>query len=302
MRSLAAAIVAIAQIGSASAERPDGDGEIAGAYGFSARMRIGTATAPFYAPGLEEARSEFTQARSFILAAHLAVGRWTVGGRLPAAPSTVRQPAGSYADEKSVGNPELFVEGQPRRFDLDGRVLSVSLRLAAGLPLADHGEPETLVKSRALAISDAIDGWLERELYVPGVVPITGSARLALDGDRWRLSGRVKLGAMIRVSRASLPDEARLRPLALVPSVVARAAWWPTPRIGAVAGGWLVISAPAPVELPAGRDQIVQPGLEARVIVRASRGAAVFVEGARPLGGPLAGTATLGIGASLAYP
>lgn len=297
-RHLAVIAVLAAAPAVAAGEAPEDENDTGGTYGFSVRMRVGQATAPFFAPGLAEARSELSQARSFIIGAHAVLGRFRVGGRLPAAPSTVRQPAGSYADEKSVGNPELFAEAVGHRGSLGSARLTLTARMAVGLPLADHGEPDTLVKSRALAISDAIDGWLNRELYVPGVVPVTASVRVALATEHLRASARLKIPALIRIGSASLPDSARLRPLGLTPSLLLRGGLWPWPRVGVAAGVWAVLSAPAPVELPEGRDQLVQLGVEARLITRISRGFTLFVEAAKPLGGPLDGTASLGIGAS----
>jgi hypothetical protein len=269
-----------------------------GRYGVSARMRVGTATAPFYVDGLPEARAEFTQARTFVLAAFVDLGRYSVGGRLPAAPSTVRQPAGSYADEKSVGNPELFAEAEPWR---RGR-LTVAMRLGVGIPVADHGAPDTLVKSRALAISDAIDGWLDRELYVPGVLPITGSLWVRAATPRWRIAARLKAPALLRLNDASLPPGAGTRPIGLTPSLLVRAGVSVIDAVELGVGGWAALSLPAPVALPDGRDAVLQPGLEARLTARVNCALTLFAEGAVAIGGPLDDTATLGIGAGWVYP
>lgn len=295
----AVALIAAATPGEARADETE---ILDGRYGFSARMRVGAAAAPFYVDGLPEARSEFTQARTFVLAAWIDAGRYSIGARLPAAPSTVRQPAGSYADEKSVGNPELFVEGAPWRGAAGPAAITVALRLGVGAPLADHGDPDTLIKSRALAISDALDGWLDRELYVPGVLPITGSLWITAATSSFELGARLKAPALIRLNNASLPPDTRTRPIGLTPSALVRAALTAIPRVEIAAGAWAVISAPAPVELPDGRDGAVQPGVEGRITARINAALRLFAEGALPIGGPLDGTATLGVGASWRYP
>lgn len=288
---LSLALVALAIPGVAAADETE---ILEGGYGFSARLRVGTATAPFYVGGLPEARSEFTQARSAVLAAFVDLGRYTVGARLPAAPSTVRMPAGSYADEKSVGNIELFAEPEPWRSGM----IAVAMRLGVGLPTADHGASDTLIKSRALAISDAIDGWLDRELYVPGVIPVTGSMWVRARTRRYTVAARLKIPALLRVNDASLPPEARPRSIGLTPSLLARASVSPLPPIDLGVGAWAVVSAPAPFDPPDGRDAVVQPGVEARITARINRALTLFAEAALPIGGPLDDTATLGIGAS----
>ena len=148
----------------------------------SVELRIGAAKAPFYTDALPETTSEFTQARSMILAASLRIApALFVGARLPAAPSTVRQPAGSYADEKAVGNPELNAEWLAPPRALGGHLVHLTLRGAIGLPLAEHGSPMSLVQNRVVALSNALDGWRNPELYQPGVLPLTLSGRASLE-------------------------------------------------------------------------------------------------------------------------
>ncbi len=141
--------------------------------------RVGRAVAPFHLDAIPIARSEITQAVSFVVG-----GRWRIrdnvvlGFRIPTAPSLVEQPGGSYIDDKTFGNPEISAlrQGDPRSYR--GVQLRGSAGLAIGVPIAGHGPNGLLTKNRALAISSAIEGWSNQALYVPSVIPITPAAAL----------------------------------------------------------------------------------------------------------------------------
>jgi hypothetical protein len=269
----------------------------------SVELRVGAARAPFYTDALPETSSEFTQARSMILAAslRLAPAIW-VGARLPAAPSTVRQPAGSYSDEKAFGNPELNADWLPAPPLLRGHPVRLAVRAAAGLPLAEHGSPVSLLQNRVVALSSALDGWRNPELYQPGVVPLTLSARALVAPRPWGGELAAKLPILVRIGDASLPDEADTHPVGLEPHVEARALVAPVDWFTAELGGFLVVHA-LPAVAPAARsdrDGRLQPGIEPGLRFWPGGGVSLATHFSAALGGPLAGTYAIGLAASLA--
>lgn len=268
----------------------------------SVELRIGAAKAPFYTDALPETTSEFTQARSMILAASIRLApALFVGGRLPAAPSTVRQPAGSYADEKAFGNPELNADwwGPPRA--LGEHLVHLVVRAAIGLPLAEHGSPMSLVQNRVVALSNALDGWRNPELYQPGVLPVTLSGRAFVDPRPWGAELAGKLPILVRVGDASLPDEADTHPVGLEPHLEARALFAPVDWFTAELGGHLavlLVPAVAPAERSdrAGR---LQPGIEPGLRFWPGSGVSLSTRFSAAVGGPLAGTFAIGLAASV---
>ena len=268
----------------------------------SVELRIGAAKAPFYTEALPETTSEFTQARSMILAASLRVApALFVGGRLPAAPSTVRQPAGSYADEKAFGNPELNADWLAPPRPLGGHLVHLAVRGAVGLPLAEHGSPMSLVQNRVVALSGALDGWRNPELYQPGVLPLTLSARATVAPRPWGAELAGKLPVLVRVGDASLPAEADTRPVGFEPHLEARGLFapvdWFTAELGASLAAHLVPAvAPAERSDRAGR---LQPAIEPGLRFWPGGGVSLSTRFSAALGGPLAGTFAIGLAASL---
>jgi hypothetical protein len=268
----------------------------------SAELRIGAAKAPFYTDALPETTSEFTQARSMILAASVRIApALFVGARLPAAPSTVRQPAGSYADEKALGNPELNADwlAPPRAFG--GHLVHFLVRGAIGLPLAEHGSAMSLVQNRVVALSSALDGWRNPELYHPGVLPLTLSGRASLEPRPWGAELAGKLPVLVRIGDASLPDEADTHPVGFEPTLEARGLFapvdWFTAELGASLAAHLL-----PAVSPAGRsdrDGRLQPAIEPGLRFWPGGGVSLSTGFSAALGGPLASTFAIGLAASL---
>jgi hypothetical protein len=267
----------------------------------SVELRIGSVAAPFYTEALPETTSEFTQARSMILAGsyRLAPALW-IGGRLPAAPSTVRQPAGSYSDEKAFGNPELNADWLAPPISLGAQVVHLVLRGAVGVPLAEHGSRTSLLQNRVVALSDALDGWRNPELYEPGVIPVTVSTRAHIEPRPWGAEAGVKLPVLIRIHDASLPDDAAPNPVGVEPHLEARALFAPRDWFTAELGGYLAIQV-VPAVAPAERSERagrLQPGIEPGLRFRTVGGVSLSARFTSALGGPLAGTYAIGLAAS----
>jgi hypothetical protein len=269
----------------------------------SVELRVGAAAAPFYVDALPETSSEFTQARSMIFAGSYRVARslW-VGGRLPAAPSTVRQPAGSYSDEKAFGNPEASAEWLTPPVALGARALvHLAVAGAIGLPLAGHGTESSLLENRVVALSSALDDWRNPQLYEPGVVPLTAAARARIEPTPWGGELAVELPIMVRVGEASLPDEADTHPIGLVPHIEARGLVAPLGWLTAELGGHIAVQAVRAVE-PAERSERsgrVQIGIEPGLCFRPGAGVSLTTRFSAALGGPLAGTYAIGLGAAV---
>lgn len=267
----------------------------------SLRVRIGAAVAPFDTPALSKVESEFTQARLLVLAGQYLIDRRrALGARLPVAASTVMLPAGSYADDKALGNPELFIEDRGLTASRGPLRARAALRVAVGLPLAQHGSTTSLLENRALALSDALDGWRNPELYTAGVLPLTASGRLALSRARFGVDLEAKLPLAIRLHDASLPDEARTRPLGFTPHLRLGGTWSALPWLALGAAAHAVIRAPAPVAPPPGgrRASAFQLGIEPRAAI-ALGPLSLTADLMLALGGPLDGT--IGIGFALLH-
>ena len=284
--------VAAAQIGDTLSFSSDSDAATAPPYGVFLRTRVGRATAPFFTEALPTAQSEFTQAISFVFGGHFAASpNLSVGARVAAAPSVVMQPAGSYIDEKTWGNPELFAQMPGPAFSLGPFRGASAFRIALGVPLAGHDR--RLSRNRVVAVSDAMEGWRNAELHTPGVLPVTATYTSTLvDGD-WHLQGAAKLPVMFRINDADLPEESATRAVSSVPHVSLGATYWATPWFAASALTYLAVQAPAPVAHDRGA---VQLGLEPGVRFVICDSLAIALDASVPLGGPLADTLGFGIG------
>lgn len=261
------------------------------------RTHVGSAEAPFYTEQLPTTSSEITQAISFVIGGHLRVrDDLVVGLRLPTAPSTVEQPAGSYLDAKTFGHPELYAETNLEQL-IRIESIRLSARLAIGLPLAGYGPDETMARNRVVAISDAMDMWRDQELYSPGMVPVTTAGRAQTSFGRWQLAGELELPLLIRIHDAGLPDEVNPRRASLVPNLTADVGYWPRRWLGLRLVGSLASQLPAPVEHSGGHVQLAAaPGLAFAIADRWL----IATDLSIAIGGPLAGTAGLGL-AVVAY-
>lgn len=162
---------------------------------------LGLAAAPFDVMTLPEAKGQ-----AFVVGLHgsYALGSSTsIGVRAPFVIASVAQPAGSYVDAATVGNPQL--RGAHRLLHRTSTaVMTLVGGLDIGVPLAGHSA--SLLPNRALAIANAIDGMGSPDLFTPGVVPVTPSASLQWISMPWRVDGMMRLPLLVRVSNADLPD------------------------------------------------------------------------------------------------
>jgi len=279
-----------------------GDEDALGRAGLSVHQRIGEGMAPFYTTAFPTASARDGEAATTVIAGRVQLEPelW-IGVRVPVVATRVEQPAGVRLDEAAWGNPELYGEHQ-RVFGPPDRLHLRSIaRLALGLPLAEHGTASSLMENRALAIADALAGWGERELYTPGVLPVTASGRVDVVLSPWVFSAGAKLPILVRVSDADLPEETTKRALGFAPLVEARATVWPWRSFGASLGGHVVIDALAAAEAPrrVGSGGIVQPVLEPRLLVPIHSHFLLVADFVVPLGGPLGGGTNLAFGLHL---
>ena len=268
--------------------------------------RIGSVRAPFFVEGIPEVASEY-QAYALVAAADLALKDWRVGIRLPFATSSIEQPAGSYVADYTLGNPELFAErlilragphpgGKAVRYASRGRV-------ALGLPLAGHGPASTLVRSRVVAASNAVLGWRQPELYTPGVLPITPGLSLMLEREPWQLGLDLKVPLLVRLHDAALPAATHTRALGVLGVLELEASLQPLRSLAVGAGGALVAVMAAPVEpvRDIGRSGKLQMSVGPRVTLIPMTGLALELDLSLALGGPLDGTASIGLSAQFEH-
>jgi hypothetical protein len=211
-----------------------------------------------------------------LLATRVRVRDMLLGARVPIALVHVGQPAGSFVSEAAWGNPELFVERSYWR---------VRARLAVGAPLAEHGS-SGLMENRALAIADALLAWRERELFVPGVVPITPAAELAHPFGWWSAHAIVKLPLLVRVSETS--GEGTTNPVGVAPVIGLGARADITSRLFVSGGAYAAFELVRPLEW-IDHGSRVQTSVNADLLWRIAGdvhlGATVIV----PIGGALGG-------------
>jgi hypothetical protein len=270
--------------------------------GIEILTRVGRVKAPFVTSDLPRVESEFTAARMLVASGHYRLtSQWVAGIRIPTAPSSVRQPGGSYVAENIFGNVELFAELQPQRWRLAGLEIRPALRGGLGLPTAGLGSISEVSENRGLAISNALDGWRLPELYEPGVVPVTVAARVDAERNRLRAFASAKLPWLVRISDGGYPDDAVTRPLGIVPVLEAGASYWPFDWLGAGLSSFVVVQAPAAVAPGRDSDRAgrVQVGIEPALRFAIGSHVLVDTDLALPLGGPLEESLGIGIQVSV---
>ena len=68
-----------------------------------------------------------------------------------------------------------------------------------------------------------------------------------LQGARWRVTGELKLPVFVRTSSASLPADARTRPIGFIPVLTAGGSWRPLASLAVGATAAVTAGMPAPV-------------------------------------------------------
>jgi hypothetical protein len=256
----------------------------------NADLRLGVARAPFFTEDYPQAKGR-GGVLSFGGSWHIK-SRIGVGLMVPLGLVRITEPDGRYTDEPAWGNPMVSAEGwlslaRGPRVRVDGM-----LRLGVGAPLADFGPPSTLSKSRALAIADAIDGWQNREMFAPGLLPFTVTTAVTFEKGVFRGEGGVKLAPMVRIDDADLPA-GTARPFAFTGLVTARGAVWPFPTFGF--GALAALSFEAVPQATTTHGQPLQFVLGPLMAFRAGSKVKLGTEFLVPLGGALGGS-TYGLG------
>jgi hypothetical protein len=262
------------------------------------RATFGIAGAPFEVRTLPEAKG---QAFSFVSDAWYQLrAEWWLGLRLPFVAASVRQPAGSYLDESAWGNPELRVAQRLTLVQQLDLTLWLTMGGGVGLPLAEH-EP-SLMPNRALAIANATQGFAERELFTPGMLPVAPFAELECGSGAFRALAMLKVPALFRVSDADLPaTESNPHRFALTPVLTFEARYVFTRHFGVALASQATLEAIPPSE-PVRRVSLLQVMLRGSSFFELGQRGALFVDLQAPIAGALGGsTLALGVRAAVQF-
>jgi hypothetical protein len=158
--------------------------------------------------------------------------------RLPLVLASVDEPAGAARAETAWGNLEAAVLWRVREtatWALLGR-----LGLAIPLPGGDAALARRPLDNQALLLASAQRGYHEQELYAPGRVSLTPSARVGAARGRLEAFGELRLPLMLAVARGESDPQTRVRPLAVAAVAAAGVAvsWW---RLRAGVAPWLTV-------------------------------------------------------------
>lgn len=250
---------------------------------------VGTSTAPYVTEAFPEVSGYGVVVQ---LGAQLRLGpRLSLGSRAALALMRVEQPAGALYAEAAWANPELSLAfDQPllRREKWELRLLP---RFAVGLPLAEHASRASQLEGRALTLANAFEGFGEPELFTPGVLPITPSARLELRTEAWCFDLTLKVPLLFRVADASLPGDSDEHALGVVPVVDLALRFQPWRWVAFGLGPRLSWRALAPVDDHRGS---LQPLLAASAAFRPADAFSVAVSLRLPIAGPLGGSTVAG--------
>lgn len=252
----------------------------------------GVAAGPFLAMDLPRVEGS---GAALVLAIRMRVhAALDVGVRVPLAATYIQQPAGSYVSESAWGNPEVFVE-HAHAFALP-RPLLVRARLALGAPLAEHGAGG-FMEHRALAVADALLAWRDRELFVPGVVPLTPAVELALPSRRWSAYATLKLPLLVAVTDATPDGSSNALGITSVVGLGARVGI--TSRLHVAGGAHAAFELVRPLEWIE-RGSRVQPSAHVELDWRIHGSFSLGVRCIVPVAGPLGGD-TFSAGLSIAH-
>ena len=157
--------------------------------------RLGLAKSPFPSADARDAGL----LTSVLLEGEAQVGRLAVRLRLPLVLAGVDQPAGGAGASTTWGHPEAALLWRPRGI----AAAWLLARLALAVPLPSGGEA-TLARrpldNQALVLASAQRQLHDQELYAPGRVALTPSARLDVRRGPVALFGEVKLPFMLALA------------------------------------------------------------------------------------------------------
>jgi len=228
-------IALVAQVRAAQAQASVRIARPAGAR-VSLDARMGLAETPFPSVQAHEISGVLT---SFLLEGEARVApALSVRLRLPLVLASVDEPAGAARAETAWGNPEGAVLWRVREtatWALLGR-----LGLAVPLPGGDAALARRPLDNQALLLASAQRGYHDQELYAPGRVSLTPSARVGAARGRLEAFGELRLPLMLAVARDEADPQTRVRPLAVATVAAAGVAvsWW---RLRAGVAPWLTV-------------------------------------------------------------
>jgi len=209
-------------------------------------------------------------------------------------------PAGAQVAEAAPGNLELGIEHR-----LELRASSrIGLRAAFVAPTAEHGPETSLLANRALALGNALSGGKDSALLTPGVTGLRLGASAEHSHGPWWFRAGLDVPVLVRLSDASLPEDADTHSIGVLPAIDLQGALWITSWLGVALGGRLVTE-PLRVQEPArerDRKQRLQPVAEPSVHALVSRHVALALDASLPVGGALGGEAwSIGVHGRLGF-
>lgn len=209
--------------------------------------------------------------------------------RLPVSFVRLDLPATAQVSETALGNLELGLE---HRLELRPKTY-LGLLGALVAPSAQHGSTAALLDNRALALGSALSAGKDSALLTPGVTGLRLATSVEHSLHPFELRAGLDMAVLVRVSEASLPQETRTHPIAILPVLDLRAAWWATPWFAASLGAGLVaepLRAQEP-RLEAARDRRLHAFVAPSVQARLGRHLVLGLEAIVPVGGTLGGHA-----------
>lgn len=261
---------------------------------FRVRTRIGNASVPFASAAASRAESRAGQTRAVEAGLEVRLASdWRLELSVPWVSVGVEQPAGSYRAGSAWGNPMLEVVGaRPIASGVDWK-LHATVRGGAGIPLACTGSADDHC-GPALALADGLSGWARPEQYARGAVPVLVAGGVGIARGRWLADASVRAPLLIRIDSAG-DGAGATHALGFLPTFEAGLAARVIRSLRAGAVARVVRASPA-LEQPAGdvhgRFQI---SLEPRVAIGIGAHLTVGVDAVFALGGPLSGSAALGL-------
>jgi hypothetical protein len=258
--------------------------------------RLGLARSPFPSP---EARTISGGLTSLLLEGRARVApSLEVRIRMPLVLAGLDQPAGAIRGETAWGHPEAAVAW--RLHDAAPALLLGQLALALPFDGGDAALGRRPLANQALLLASAQRGWHDQELYAPGRLALTPSARIELERGMVQGFGQLKAPFMLAVSRGDADPRTRIRSLALATVVGAGAAvsWR---RLRAGVAPWLAADLlPASVlreRAPARWTVTVDPEVQLRIGAHVSATLAATI----PIAGALDAVPALGLGVTGAW-
>jgi len=201
--------------------------------------RIGLAKSPFPSPEAPEISGLLT---SLLLEGEAQVGAvgsvWAARLRLPLVLAAVDQPAGGTRSDTAWGHPEAALLWRLR----ESAAASLLGRLAVAIPLpgGDAALARRPLDNQALVLASAQRGAHDQELYAPGRVALTPSARIDASRGPVAVCGELKVPFMLAVARGDGDPGTNVRRLAVATAVAAgvSVSWW---RLRAGTTPWLIV-------------------------------------------------------------